>query len=89
MPIITLLSDLGTKDSYVAQMKGVILDICPDCQIVDITHEVGPQNITMGSFLLETTVDYFPPGTVHMAVVDPGVGSGRFPLVVNAEGGFS
>ena len=88
MPIITLLSDFGTKDSYVAQMKGVILGLRPDCQIVDISHEVARQNVAMGSFLLETAVSYFPRGTVHVAVVDPGVGSERLPLVAECRHGI-
>src|SRR3990172_21376 len=85
MPIVTLLSDFGAKDSYVAQMKGVILDNCHDCQVVDITHEVQRHNILMGSFLLETAVPCFPKGTVHVAVVDPGVGSERLPIVIRCK----
>ncbi|MEK6919428.1 MAG: S-adenosyl-l-methionine hydroxide adenosyltransferase family protein [Thermoproteota archaeon] len=85
MPIVTLLSDFGAKDSYVAQMKGVILDNSPNCQIVDITHEVQRHNVLMGSLLLETAVPYFPKGTVHVAVVDPGVGSERLPIVIRCK----
>lgn len=87
MPIVTLLSDFGNRDSYVAQMKGVILGICPSCRIVDVTHEVAPQNVLMGAFLLESTVNYFPRRTVHLAVVDPGVGSERAPLVLKCRQG--
>ena len=85
MTIITLLTDFGTKDPYVGQMKGVILESCPDCQIVDVTHEVERHNLLMGSFLLESTASYFPEGTVHVAVVDPGVGSRRLPIVVKCK----
>ncbi len=86
MPIVTLLTDFGLKDSYVAQMKGVILEECPGCPIVDATHEVERHNILAGSFLLETAVSYFPSGTIHVGVVDPGVGSVRLPIVVECGG---
>jgi S-adenosylmethionine hydrolase len=76
-PIITLTTDFGTDDSYVAQMKGVILGINPAATIVDVTHAVAPQNIAAGATVLEDTVDAFPDGTIHLAVVDPGVGSDR------------
>lgn len=82
MPIVTLLSDFGTRDPYVAQMKGVILSLCPGCRVVDITHDVERHDILMGAFLLETSVSHFPKGTVHVAVVDPGVGSKRLPIAV-------
>lgn len=86
MPIVTLLTDFGLKDSYVAQMKGVILQECLNCHIVDLTHEVERHNILAGSFLLETAVPHFPSGTIHVGVVDPGVGSGRLPIVVESGG---
>ncbi len=86
MPIVTLLSDFGTADPYVAQMKGVILGICPNCQLVDITHDVARHDIVGGAFLLETSVPYFPKETVHLAVVDPGVGSKRLPVAIECEG---
>ncbi len=76
-PIITLLTDFGTTDHYVAAMKGVILSISPQAKIVDITHEVQSQNIMTGAYLLANTVPWFPHGTIHLAIVDPGVGSGR------------
>lgn len=85
MRIVTLLSDFGTRDSYVGQMKGVILSLCPDCQVVDITHEVERHDILMGAFLLETTVGHFPKGTVHVAIIDPGVGSKRLPLAITCR----
>lgn len=75
--IITLLSDFGLSDSYVGVMKGAIAQINPALPMIDITHQIPPQDIGSGRFALMTTVPYFPPGTVHVAVVDPGVGSKR------------
>ncbi|HEV2118792.1 MAG TPA: S-adenosyl-l-methionine hydroxide adenosyltransferase family protein [Candidatus Bathyarchaeia archaeon] len=85
MKIVTLLSDFGARDGYVAQMKGTILNIYPNVVVTDISHEVERHNIAMGSFILETTAPYFPTGTIHVAVVDPGVGSARKPLVIECE----
>jgi S-adenosylmethionine hydrolase len=85
MKIVTLLSDFGLRDGYVAQMKGTILENCPDTTIVDISHEIEHHNIPMGSFILETTAPYFPKDTVHVAVVDPGVGSARKSVVLECE----
>lgn len=82
MPILTLLSDFGNRGPYVAQMKGTILGICPNCQMVDVTHEVERHDVLTGAFLLEVSVSHFPEGTVHLAVVDPGVGSERLPVVL-------
>ncbi|HZY46969.1 MAG TPA: SAM-dependent chlorinase/fluorinase [Candidatus Bathyarchaeia archaeon] len=82
MRIITLLSDLGLRDGYAAQMKGVILATCPDALVVDITHNIERHNVAMGSFILETTAPYFPANTIHVAVVDPGVGSDRAAIVI-------
>lgn len=76
-PLITLLTDFGTSDTYAAQMKGAILSVNPRAVIVDLTHEVQPQQVLHGAFLLETAVGAFPAGTVHVAVVDPGVGTER------------
>lgn len=75
--IITLLSDFGLRDSYVGAMKGAIAQINPGIPIIDITHQIPPQNIGSGRFTLMTAIPYFPPGTVHVAVVDPGVGGKR------------
>ncbi len=75
--IITLCTDFGTRDGYVAAMKGIILGIWPDVTLVDITHEVSPQNVTEAAYILETTCPHFPAGTIHLVVVDPGVGSDR------------
>lgn len=77
MKIITLLTDFSTRDGYPAVMKGVILGIAPRVQIVDITHEVAPQDVREGAFTLARCTPWFPPGSVHVAVVDPGVGSTR------------
>lgn len=81
-PIITLTTDFGLADPYVAAMKGVILSLNPAVTIVDITHEVRPQQVAQGAFLLSQALPYFPPGTVHVAVVDPGVGTARRALAV-------
>jgi hypothetical protein len=80
--IITLLTDFGTADIFVGSMKGVILGINPQVQVIDLSHEVPPHDIRAGAFLLHSAIRYFPPGTIHVAVVDPGVGSERRPLLV-------
>lgn len=85
MPVVTLLTDFGLVDSYVSQMKGIILTMSPDSKIVDITHMVGRHDIVSGAFLLETAVPYFPKNSIHLAVVDPGVGTSRLPVVVKSK----
>ncbi len=85
MRVVTLLSDFGLRDGYVAQMKGTILHICPSAVITDISHDVERHNIPMGSFILETTAPYFPEDTIHVAVVDPGVGSARQAIVIECK----
>lgn len=85
-PVITLLTDFGTTDHYVAAMKGVILGICPDARLVDITHQVPPYQISEAAFTLSQAWPYFPPGTIHLIVVDPGVGSSRRALLAEAGG---
>jgi S-adenosylmethionine hydrolase len=87
-PVISLLSDFGLKDAYVAEMKAVILTICPDAQIVDVSHEIAKFDVLMGAFVLASAVPYFPKGTVHVAVVDPGVGTKRRPIVVETKRGL-
>ncbi len=82
MQLISLLSDFGVSDPFVAEMKGVILSICPDVRLVDVTHHVEKFNVRMGAFLLASAAPYFPKGTVHVAVVDPGVGSARRSIVI-------
>ncbi len=84
-PIVTLLTDFGTADTYVAQMKGQILSICPDATLVDVTHQVPPQDILTGALLLAQSACCFPAGTVHLVVVDPGVGTGRRMIAVEAD----
>ncbi len=81
-PIITLLTDFGTKDHYVASMKGVILRINPQCRLIDISHHVVPHDIQDGAWILANAFSYFPKGTIHLSVVDPGVGSPRKPVLL-------
>ena len=76
-PVIALLSDFGTQDHYVGTMKGVILGICPDVTLVDITHDVAPHDVLEGALELAASYRFFPAGTIFLAVVDPGVGSSR------------
>lgn len=85
-PGIYLLTDFGTSDHYVAVMKAVILQRCPDAQLVDISHEVAPQAVEQGCYLLESAWPWLPEGSVVLAVVDPGVGSAREPAVFFHEG---
>jgi S-adenosylmethionine hydrolase len=84
--VITLLTDFGLADHYVGAMKGIILGICPEVHLVDISHEIAPYAITEAAFTLSQAWAYFPPGTVHLVVVDPGVGSARRPILVEAAG---
>jgi hypothetical protein len=86
MGIITLISDFGTF--YPAVMKAVILGIAPHATIVDVTHDISPQNVREAAFILRETVKYFPRGTTHIAVVDPTVGTSRRALVIEAEGRY-
>lgn len=81
-PIITLTTDFGLKDYYVAAMKAVLIRHCPDARLIDVTHQVPRHDILCGSITLERAIDGFPPGTVHLAVVDPGVGTDRRILIV-------
>ena len=80
--LITLTTDFGTRDAYVAAMKGTMLDIDPDVRFVDITHEISPQDVMEAAFVLRQAVPYFPPDAVHLVVVDPGVGTERRPIAV-------
>ncbi len=80
MTIITLLTDFGLKDGYVGVMKGVIWGIAPRAQLADITHQIQPQNVAEGALALGRVAPYFPAGTIHLAVVDPGVGTRRRPI---------
>lgn len=86
--IITLLSDFGLSDVYVGVMKGVIAQINPTLTVIDLTHEVPPQNIAAARFCLMSAYPYFRDGTVYVAVVDPGVGSNRRAVAIKFDGGF-
>ena len=86
--MITLTTDFGLKDPYVAEMKGAIFTINPDAKLVDITHDVEKFNIRVGAFMLASAAPYFPKGTVHLAVVDPGVGTERRAILVQTKTGF-
>ena len=86
MSIITLLSDFGGNDEYVGVMKGVILSICPSVSIVDITHQIDPQDIAQAAYLIPASYRFFPEGTVHLIVVDPGVGGQRDILAIDYAG---
>ncbi len=86
--IITLTTDFGTSDIYVGVMKGVILNINPNVKVVDITHDVTQQNIHEAAFTINAAYRYFPKGTIHVIVVDPGVGSDRQAIVCETENAF-
>ena len=82
MTIITLTTDFGSADGYVGAMKGVILGIAPDVRLVDLSHEIAAQDVRGAEYVLGRAAAFFPAGTVHLAVVDPGVGSRRRPLLI-------
>ena len=86
--IITLTTDFGLKDPYAAEMKAAILSISPNATIVDVTHDVAQFNIRMGAYVLASAAPYFPKGTIHVAVVDPNVGTRRRPLLVQTLHSF-
>ncbi|ROQ90789.1 SAM hydrolase/SAM-dependent halogenase family protein [Desulfosoma caldarium] len=81
-PLITFLTDFGIQDGYVAAMKGVVLGIVPEARLVDVTHLIPPQDIRWGSYILKSCYAEFPPGTIHLVVVDPGVGTDRRAIAV-------
>jgi len=83
-PIITLLTDFGISDPYVGIMKGIIADIAPNAKTIDLTHLIPPQNIRAGALALDRAYQYFPAGTIHLAVIDPGVGSTRQAIAIRA-----
>ncbi len=87
MPCITLTTDFGTADGYVAAMKGAMLTIAPDATFVDITHAIPPQDVQRAAFVLWATVRAFPPTCVHLVVVDPGVGTARRALACRTDWG--
>lgn len=84
-PIITLTTDFGLNDHFVGTLKGVILEIVPEASIVDISHSVQPFDVLDGALMIAQAYPYFPAGTVHMVVVDPGVGSARRPIIASSE----
>mgnify|MGYP001035363756 CR=1 FL=1 len=83
--LITLTTDFGTRDPYVGIMKGVIASIAPDARVIDITHEIEPQNIMRAGLVIASLLDYFPATTIHVAVVDPTVGSRRAPIAIQTD----
>ena len=86
--IVSLTTDFGLRDPYVAEMKAAILGICPDATIVDVTHGVDKFNVRAGAFMLASAAPYFPTGSVHVAVVDPCVGTPRRPIIIETEKAF-
>lgn len=84
-PIVALVSDFGTQDHYVGAMKGAVLSVCPEAQLVDVVHDLPPHDVDAGSFAVAAAAEAFPPGTVFLAVVDPGVGTARRALAVQTE----
>jgi S-adenosylmethionine hydrolase len=84
-PLLTLLTDFGLADPFAAEMKAVVYSICPDARIIDITHMVEKFDVRMGSFILASSVPYFPQGAIHVAVVDPSVGSERRPIAIETK----
>ena len=88
MSIVTLTTDFGIKDGFTGVLKGVIWRICPGAQIADITHSIAPQNVFEGAMALYRAVPFFPTGTIHIAVVDPGVGTTRRPMAASLGGSY-
>jgi S-adenosylmethionine hydrolase len=87
-PIISLTTDFGLRDPYVAEMKAVIFGICPEANIVDISHEIAEYDVRMSAFALASAAPYFPEGAIHVAVVDPGVGTERQPIIIQTSKGY-
>ena len=88
MTVITLLTDFGTTDAYVAEMKGRLLSLAPDAQLVDVSHTLAPGDVRAAAYIVGRVWHQFPKGTIHLAVVDPGVGTERTALAVSAHGHF-
>jgi S-adenosylmethionine hydrolase len=86
VPIVTFTTDFGFRDGYAGAMKGVVLSMAPDAKLVDITHGVPARDVMAGAVALASAAAFFPPGTIHVAVVDPGVGAARAGLIVEAGG---
>lgn len=87
-PIITLTTDFGLADHYVGSMKGVLVSRCPNTRLIDISHEIPAFSLLTGAYTIDQAAPYFPSGTVHLIVVDPGVGTARRPLVASASGQY-
>lgn len=87
-PVITLTTDFGLQDHFVGVMKGVIANINPEALVIDITHNIAPHDIFQAAFVIRNSYAYFPPTTVHLVIVDPGVGTSRKALVVSTEKGY-
>ena len=87
-PLVTLTTDFGTRDPYVAAMKGVLHSRCPDADIVDLGHSIERHSIVEAALFPAGSAPYFPPGTIHVIVVDPGVGTARHPIAVASEGSY-
>src|SRR5438309_2288534 len=85
-PLITLATDFGDTSPYVAVMKGVILSVNPAARVLDLSHRIRPQDLRHAAYFLGTALPYFPPGTIHVCVIDPGVGSERCALYAEACG---
>jgi S-adenosylmethionine hydrolase len=86
--LITLTTDFGYRDPFVGIMKGVIAGINANARVIDLSHDIPPQDIIAGALMLRHSVPYFPRGTIHVAVIDPGVGSARRPLLVECDGNY-
>ena len=86
-PVIALLTDFGLRDPYVAQVKAVILSYCRDAAIIDVTHDVSAFNELQAAFILKVNAPYMPPGTIHVSVIDPGVGSKRRSIIIESRRG--
>ncbi len=80
MPIISLLTDFGLHDEYAGMLKAILWSLAPNCQIIDLTHQIPPQDVLQGALMLGRATPYFPPGSIHLAIVDPGVGTNRRPI---------
>jgi len=87
-PLVTLTTDFGHRDPYVAAMKGVLHQRCPAVHIEDLSHDLAPQDLIEAALFVEAAMPYYPPGTFHIVVVDPGVGTARRPLALKADGQY-
>ncbi len=88
LPLVTLTTDFGTRDPYVASMKGVIRSLCPEAIVEDLTHEIAPQNVAEAALFIAAAASWFPPQTVHLVVIDPGIGGKRHAAAALASGQY-